>query len=184
MAVRKVAEHGTRARYLQGCHCDRCKSANARYELARRKGAAIDGRIRRIVADADGKPLTSPRQRYCSKRCAKAAERDRKRDNQQVSGGPDGFQLATRNATSESDRDFAGVAFPVARKRQSNATTRRSEAKSREERREEEEPVAQVAEVAQTTSEIGPCARCRRACHRYGDGGNPLCDDCRTGDRP
>lgn len=34
------------------------------------------------------------------------------------------------------------------------------------------------------TYETGPCAQCRGACHRYGDGGNPLCDDCRTGDRP
>jgi hypothetical protein len=30
------------------------------------------------------------------------------------------------------------------------------------------------------TDQTGPCARCRRLCHRYGQGGNPLCTDCRS----
>jgi Domain of unknown function (DUF3854) len=27
-------------------------------------------------------------------------------------------------------------------------------------------------------AQTGPCARCRRPCNRYGDGGRPLCNDC------
>ncbi|MFN2503672.1 MAG: WhiB family transcriptional regulator [Acidimicrobiales bacterium] len=32
--------HGTRSRYSQGCHCDRCRAANADYVRDRRGGAA------------------------------------------------------------------------------------------------------------------------------------------------
>ena len=43
--------------------------------------------------------------------------------------------------------------------------------------------VAEVAEVADTPGgsdrETGLCTRCGLACHRYGEGGHPLCEDCR-----
>jgi hypothetical protein len=52
MPGRENAPHGTCSKYRSGCHCAECRAANARYELARRKGAAIDRRVRRIVADA------------------------------------------------------------------------------------------------------------------------------------
>jgi hypothetical protein len=41
--------------------------------------------------------------------------------------------------------------------------------------------VAQVAEVADTPGETGPCTWCGRPCARYGDNGNPLCDNCQGG---
>ncbi|MGP3991528.1 hypothetical protein [Streptomyces sp. 3N207] len=31
-----------------------------------------------------------------------------------------------------------------------------------------------------TLSQVGPCAHCRRPCHRYGKGASPLCRTCRT----
>ncbi len=34
--ARKIARHGTRARYVAGCHCDLCSQANARGEHERR----------------------------------------------------------------------------------------------------------------------------------------------------
>lgn len=52
MSGRANAPHGTCSKYRSGCRCTECRAANARYELARRNGAAIDGHIRRIVADA------------------------------------------------------------------------------------------------------------------------------------
>jgi hypothetical protein len=30
-------------------------------------------------------------------------------------------------------------------------------------------------------AETGPCIKCNRPCHRYGDGGRALCDDCQAG---
>jgi hypothetical protein len=30
--------HGSRAAYVSGCHCDRCREANARYMTAWRRG--------------------------------------------------------------------------------------------------------------------------------------------------
>lgn len=38
--------------------------------------------------------------------------------------------------------------------------------------------VAQVAQVAPTSAETGPCAWCGQPCTRYGDGGKPLCGNC------
>lgn len=38
--------------------------------------------------------------------------------------------------------------------------------------------VAPVAQVAPPAHEVGPCARCGAACHRYGDVGSPLCQQC------
>lgn len=36
----RVAQHGTRAKYVTGCHCPPCRRANARGEHARRRRAA------------------------------------------------------------------------------------------------------------------------------------------------
>jgi hypothetical protein len=36
LPTRKMAQHGTRARYVTGCHCDLCRQANKRDEHARR----------------------------------------------------------------------------------------------------------------------------------------------------
>lgn len=33
-------------------------------------------------------------------------------------------------------------------------------------------------------AQAGPCTRCGRVCHRYGDGGGPLCPACREGEPP
>ena len=39
--ARKVAQHGSRARYVNAkCRCAACSGANARYEAERRKGKA------------------------------------------------------------------------------------------------------------------------------------------------
>jgi hypothetical protein len=37
---RRVAQHGTRARYVSGYRCELCKSGNSRSEHARRRGSA------------------------------------------------------------------------------------------------------------------------------------------------
>ena len=47
------------------------------------------------------------------------------------------------------------------------------------EREKDEKSVTLVTPV--TPNLIGPCTRCARPCHRYGEGGNPLCSKCRAG---
>jgi len=41
----------------------------------------------------------------------------------------------------------------------------------------------EVIDSAEPSSplETGPCTHCGQPCHRYGDRGNPLCDDCQEG---
>ncbi|MEU2603222.1 helix-turn-helix domain-containing protein [Streptomyces albus] len=51
MATKPLPPHGTRARYLRGCHCDACRAANYRY-LTRYRLDRERGTRRRVDAEA------------------------------------------------------------------------------------------------------------------------------------
>lgn len=66
-----MAEHGTRARYSAGCHCDECRKANRDYERARtmRKVAEECGAPAALVdADPVRKKLMQLRRHGCTER--------------------------------------------------------------------------------------------------------------------
>lgn len=44
-------------------------------------------------------------------------------------------------------------------------------------------PRMQAVPVTWAPSQTGPCARCHQQTCRYGHGGNPLCEACRTARR-
>ncbi|GAA0673119.1 hypothetical protein GCM10009535_60680 [Streptomyces thermocarboxydovorans] len=42
-----------------------------------------------------------------------------------------------------------------------------------------ETPHSAAVRLGCTVDQVGYCARCHGYCHRYGKGGNPLCQSCR-----
>jgi len=46
-------KHGTRARYIAGCDCKKCRMANSAYEYARRKVAGWDRPIGPLYASTE-----------------------------------------------------------------------------------------------------------------------------------
>jgi len=73
----REAEHGTRARYMTGCRCLRCRAANSNYNTSRR--AAIEnGDFRGLVSVERARaktPALQLRQDFITAKSALAVER-------------------------------------------------------------------------------------------------------------
>jgi hypothetical protein len=111
------------------------------------------------LCPVDGRPLPSPRSKFCCDRCRKAAERDRKRDTSQVRGyaGRPVRADDTRTDNELPDRDMKpdGVTFHDAHGHHPDVTNPRSEAKSAEEHSVKEEVVG-----GQPLADLEPCSVC------------------------
>jgi len=97
------------------------------------------------LCPVDGRPLPSPRAAYCSDRCRKAAQRDRKRDKSQVDGPIAAQNPATRTVTPPGDTKPDCVTFHVGTCRQVAVTNPRSARELTEEPRQRGEVVGQAA---------------------------------------